>query len=64
MTLDQDTVWLDHAQMGQNLDAIPENVLQTILREILQDEELEELATSKEFLVVARKASGRFPYRF
>lgn len=51
VALEQDTVWLSQAQMGQLFDTTPENVLMH-LKNIFQDDELPELATTKEFLVV------------
>jgi len=54
VALDQDTVWLSQAQMGQLFDTSPENVLMH-LQNIFKDEELEEPATTKEFLVVRQE---------
>tara|TARA_R100000005_G_scaffold96454_1_gene83490 strand:- start:20709 stop:21722 length:1014 start_codon:yes stop_codon:yes gene_type:complete len=54
VALDQDTVWLSQAQMGQLFDTSPENVLMH-LQNIFKDEELEESATNKEFLVVRQE---------
>lgn len=51
VALEQDTVWLSQAQMGQLFDTTPENVLMH-LKNIFQDHELPEPATTKEFLVV------------
>lgn len=46
-----DTVWLTQRQMGTLFDTTPENV-QMHLKNIFQDEELPEQATTKDFLVV------------
>ena len=54
VALEQDTVWLSQAQMGQLFDTSPENVLMH-LQNIFKDEELEEPATTKEFLVVRQE---------
>ena len=54
VALEQETVWLSQAQMGQLFDTSPENVLMH-LQNIFKDNELEELATTKEFLVVRQE---------
>ena len=51
VTLEQETVWLTQAQMGQLFDTTPENILMH-LKNIFRDSELDEQATTKEFLVV------------
>ncbi|WP_235937020.1 hypothetical protein [Vreelandella azerica] len=51
VALDQETVWLSQAQVGELFDTSPENVLMH-LQNIFKDDELEELATTKLFLVV------------
>lgn len=54
VALEQETVWLSQAQMGQLFDTTPENVLMH-LQNIFKDEELVESATTKEFLVVRQE---------
>jgi len=54
VALEQETVWLTQAQMGQLFDTSPENVLMH-LQNIFKDEELGEPATTKEFLVVRQE---------
>ncbi len=54
VALEQETVWLSQAQMGQLFDTSPENVLMH-LQNIFKDNELEEPATAKEFLVVRQE---------
>ncbi len=54
VALEQETVWLSQAQMGQLFDTTPENVLMH-LKNIFKDEELDEPATAKEFLVVRQE---------
>ena len=54
VALEQETVWLSQAQMGQLFDTSPENVLMH-LQNIFKDDELEESATTKEFLVVRQE---------
>lgn len=54
VALDQDTVWLSQAQMDQLFDTSSENVLMH-RQNIFKDEELEEPATIKEFLVVRQE---------
>ncbi len=49
--LDQDTVWLTQRQMAELFDTTPQNVV-THLRNVFSDNELEEQATSKDFLIV------------
>lgn len=56
VTFDRETVWLSQAQMGQLFGTTPENVLMH-LRNIFNDEELVEQATTKEFLVVREEGS-------
>jgi prophage maintenance system killer protein len=48
---EQDTVWLTQRQMSEVFDTTPENVLMH-LKNIYKDKELDEEATTKEFLVV------------
>lgn len=48
---DRETVWLTQRQMGALFDTTPENVLMH-LKNIYQDNELEESATAKDFLAV------------
>jgi hypothetical protein len=54
VALENDTVWLTQAQMGQLFDTTPENVLMH-LQNIFKDDELDEQATTKEFLVVRQE---------
>lgn len=49
--LDHETVWLTQKQMGELFGTTPENVLMH-LKNIFSDAELEEPATTKDFLVV------------
>ncbi|MGC8509220.1 MAG: virulence RhuM family protein, partial [Thiomonas sp.] len=49
--LDRDTVWLTQRQMAGLFDTTPENVLMH-LKNVFVDNELEERATTKDFLVV------------
>ena len=58
VTFDRETVWLSQAQMGQLFGTTPENVLMH-LRNIFNDEELVEQATTKEFLVVREEGSRK-----
>lgn len=51
VSMDNDTVWLSQAQMGELFDTTPENVLMH-LKNIFKADELAEEATAKEFLVV------------
>ena len=46
--LEQETVWLTQRQMAELFDTTPENVLMH-LKNIFQDNELEESSTTKEF---------------
>lgn len=46
-----ETVWLTQRQMGELFDTTPENVLMH-LKNIYSDDELEEMATTKDFLAV------------
>ncbi len=59
--LEQETVWLTQRQMAELFDTTPENVLMH-LKNIFQDNELEESSTTKEFLVV-RQAHPEIPWR-
>lgn len=54
VALEQDTVWLSQAQMGQLFGSTPENVL-THLKNIFNEQELEETSTTKDFLVVRQE---------
>ena len=58
VTFDRETVWLSQAQMGQLFGTTPENVLMH-LRNVFNDEELAEQATTKEFLVVREEGSRK-----
>lgn len=49
--LDHDTVWLNQRQMAELFDTTPENVLMH-LRNVFKDSELDEAATTKDFLAV------------
>ena len=48
---EQESVWLTQRQMGEVFDTTPENVLMH-LKNIFQDAELDEAATTKDFLAV------------
>ncbi|KAA0876454.1 RhuM family protein [Nitrincola tapanii] len=54
VALDQETVWLSQAQMGELFSTTPENILMH-LKNIFSDKELVEEATTKEFLVVRQE---------
>lgn len=54
VALEQDTVWLSQAQISQLFNTTPENVLMH-LKNIFKDDELPEIATTKEFLVVRQE---------
>ncbi len=54
VALERDTVWLSQAQMAQVFDTTPENVLMH-LKNIFSSGELEELPTTKDFLVVRQE---------
>ena len=54
--LQDETVWLTQRQMGELFDSTPENVLMH-LKNIYQDGELSESATTKDFLVVQQEGS-------
>jgi len=54
VALEQESVWLSQAQMGQLFNTTPENVLMH-LQNIFKDAELVELGTTKEFLVVRQE---------
>lgn len=54
VALEHDTVWLSQAQMGQLFDTTSENILMH-LKNIFNDEELAEQATTKDFLVVRQE---------
>lgn len=56
VALEDDTVWLSQAQMGQLFDTTPENVLMH-LRNIFKSKELVEQATTKNFLVVRQEGA-------
>lgn len=56
VALEEDTVWLSQAQMGQLFDTTSENVLMH-LRNIFKSEELVEQATTKDFLVVRQEGA-------
>lgn len=56
--LNRDTVWLTQRQMAGLFDTTPENVLMH-LKNVFADKELEEKATTKDFLVVQPEASRR-----
>ncbi len=51
VSLEQDTVWLTQRQMGELFGSTAENVLMH-LKNIFKDRELDEFATTKDFLVV------------
>ncbi len=54
VALEQESVWLSQAQMGQLFKTTPENVLMH-LQNIFKDAELVESGTTKEFLVVRQE---------
>nr|WP_322940326.1 virulence protein RhuM/Fic/DOC family protein [Pseudomonas sp. s4] len=54
VALEHDTLWLSQAQMGELFDTTPENVLMH-LKNIFNDGELVEQATTKDFLVVRQE---------
>ena len=56
--LDRDTVWLTQRQMAGLFDTTPENVLMH-LKNVFADKELEEGATTKDFLAVQAEAGRR-----
>lgn len=56
VALEQDTLWLSQAQMGELFDTTPENVLMH-LKNIFNDGELAEPATTKDFLVVRQEGA-------
>lgn len=58
VALEQDTLWLSQAQMGELFDTTPENVLMH-LKSIFNDGELAEQATTKDFLVVRQEGARR-----
>ncbi len=56
--LEQDTLWLTQAQMGDVFDTTPENVLKH-LKNTYKPNELEESSTTKDFLVVRQGGKGQ-----
>ncbi|SHJ40921.1 virulence protein RhuM/Fic/DOC family protein [Pseudomonas luteola] len=56
VALEHDTLWLSQAQMGELFDTTPENVLMH-LKNIFNDGELAEQATTKDFLVVRQEGA-------
>ena len=56
--LAQQTVWLTQRQMGELFGTTPENILMH-LRNIYQEQELEEVATTKDFLAVQIEGKRR-----
>lgn len=56
--LEGETVWLTQRQMGDTFGTTPENVLMH-LKNIYADGELDEGATTKDFLAVRQKALVR-----
>jgi prophage maintenance system killer protein len=52
--LEQETLWLSQLQMGHLFETSPENVLMH-LKNIFADKELDETATTKDFLVVRQE---------
>jgi prophage maintenance system killer protein len=52
--LEQETLWLSQLQMGNLFETSPENVLMH-LKNIYTDQELDETATTKDFLVVRQE---------
>jgi len=56
--LEQETVWLTQRQMGELFETTPENVLMH-LKNIYKNKELDENATTKDFLVVQTEGKRR-----
>jgi prophage maintenance system killer protein len=56
VALEQESVWLSQAQMAQLFDTTPENILMH-LKNIFNDEELAEQATTKDFSVVRQEGT-------
>lgn len=56
--LEGETVWLTQRQMGELFGTTPENI-QMHLRNVFRDQELDESATTKDFLVVRQEGSRR-----
>jgi prophage maintenance system killer protein len=56
--LQQETLWLTQLQMGELFDSTPENVL-LHLKNIFKDNELDETATTKDFLVVRQEGKRK-----
>ena len=56
--LEQETVWLTQRQMGELFETTPENVLMH-LKNIFKNNELDESATTKDFLVVQTEGKRR-----
>lgn len=56
VALEHETVWLSQAQMGELFDTTPENILMH-LKNIFNDGELAEQATTKDFLVVRQEGA-------
>jgi hypothetical protein len=56
INLENETLWLTQAQMGELFSSTPENVLMHI-KNIFKDNELDEAATTKDFLVVRLEGS-------
>lgn len=56
VALEHDTLWLSQAQMGELFDTTPENVLMH-LKNIFNEGELAEPATTKDFLVVRQEGA-------
>src|SRR5699024_2964167 len=54
VALEQETVWLSQAQMGELFGTTPENILMH-LKNIFNEDELDENRTTKEFLVVRKE---------
>lgn len=54
----KDTIWLTQRQMGEVFDTTPENVLMH-LKNIYKDQELDQKATAKDFLVVRLEGTRR-----
>lgn len=56
VTQDAETLWLTQLQMGELFGSTPENIL-IHLKNIFKDKELQEQATTKEYLVVRQEGS-------
>jgi len=58
VSLEQDTVWLTQAQMGELFQVTPQNVTMH-LKKVFEDNELSEFSTCKDFLQVQREGGEK-----